>query len=564
MHTRSCRWLTRATPLLAAVVVVLVGGAVSACADTGVGSWSATGPMPQSWGGGAVATLVDGRVLAVAGDVNKEPLSTELYNPGSGAWTTGPQLPAPGREWTLVALAEGGALLLGETKCGGIGPERKCLPTVTTYRLNLSSSEWSPAGPMHQARVGPVVVRLADGQVLVAGGFGDECPETFANGYSCRSLSSAEIYDPASNEWSTTASMPQARGGAVGTLLSDGTVLVVGGDEAQDAVRYDPSVGNWTAAGKTASPRTGSLLFALPGGRALTLGEESSADFYGYTGDIEYDPPKKMERICNPGFSSEMFTAVPGAWMSSLMEPGGSESCTSLHGALLAGGQILVDTGPTPTNGYEVLDAAQRCWSTTPPPLEERNEGAIVAALSDGRALVFAGRGGSESRTSSAEIYTPGSPLCPTPAPVEPTPIAIPPPSRFTGATVARRTQLSLSASGSLRLLVQCPASAAGRCVGYVRLALITSPSSRTRPSRHRTHLYLGGASFSIPAGGTSSVIVRLADHIRALNAVIRRWRHATIALAISAHDSVGQTATTATSGTVWDSNKTSAKQSRK
>lgn len=88
--------------------------------------------------------------------------------------------------------------------------ECRCLPTALTYRLNSTGSTWSSATSMHEARARPTVVRLADGRVLVAGGFGDDCPETFAGGYSCQPLASTEIYDPVSGQWSMTAPMPQA------------------------------------------------------------------------------------------------------------------------------------------------------------------------------------------------------------------------------------------------------------------------------------------------------------------------------------------------------------------
>ena len=62
--------------------------------------------------------------------------------------------------------------------------------------------------------------RLADGRVLVSGGFGEP------SGY----LATAETYDPVQGTWSLTASMSTAHHSHRATLLADGRVLVSGGN----------------------------------------------------------------------------------------------------------------------------------------------------------------------------------------------------------------------------------------------------------------------------------------------------------------------------------------------
>ncbi len=549
MHTRSRRWLTRAAPLLAAMVVVLCGVAVGAWADAGVGSWSATGAMLMTWDGGSMATLLaDDRVLVVGGG---ELSATELYDPNLGVWTRGPELRAPEGQRTLVALAEGGALLLGGAVCGNL----TCTPTTHAYRLNSTASEWSLAAPPETARVDPIAVRLNDGRVLVAGGFGSECPDT-PWGYACNQLASAEIYDPFSNEWSATVAMPQPRGGASATLLSDGTVLIVGGDEMTAAIRYDPTAGDWTVAGQAIQIRTGSLLAALPGDRALALGSQPAADYFGSARGVGEQAPL----ICNP-LSSEVFTAVSDTWTGAASEPSDVENCRYSHGALLTGGQFLLDDQGIPTGaGPFALDAEQRCWSTTRPPLEPRNEGAVVA-LSDGRALVFGGRGTGEQWLSSAEIYTPGSPGCTPvvtpPTPVDPITTPFRPP-RFTGATIARHKHLTLTATDSVRLHAQCSAGAAGHCLGQVELLLLAPPSSGVGSRSHAMRLLLGEAYFSAVAGGAATVTVHVTDHRRALYAAIRRQRRAAIALVVTALDDTGQVFTTTVSGALREPGRAS------
>jgi hypothetical protein len=77
-------------------------------------------------------------------------------------------------------------------------------------------------------RVAPTATLLKDGTVLVAGG-GD---------VSNNPLQSAEIYDPATDTWTSTPDMIYAHDFHTATLLKDGTVLVAGG--GADAELYVP------------------------------------------------------------------------------------------------------------------------------------------------------------------------------------------------------------------------------------------------------------------------------------------------------------------------------------
>ena len=75
-------------------------------------------------------------------------------------------------------------------------------------------------------RTGHATTQLADGRLLLTGG---ENATSQVN-------SSAEIFDPATNKFSTTGSMSQGRVGHTATLLSDGNVLIVGGGSATAGV----------------------------------------------------------------------------------------------------------------------------------------------------------------------------------------------------------------------------------------------------------------------------------------------------------------------------------------
>jgi hypothetical protein len=76
---------------------------------------------------------------------------------------------------------------------------------------------WAVASGLVTAREAHTATLLPNGKVLVAGG-------TFP------SLTSSELYDPATNIWTATGSLATARGDHTVTLLPNGKVLAAGGD----------------------------------------------------------------------------------------------------------------------------------------------------------------------------------------------------------------------------------------------------------------------------------------------------------------------------------------------
>ncbi len=397
--------IQRLAATFALIVIASAGASVlplPTFADVGVGSWSVTGSLLGGHPDETVVTLANGRVLVVHADDEEvtpdhptftERLATELYEPVSGTWTSGPAPPVPDAS-TIVPLADGGALLLGESTCGA--QVFRCLPTNATYRLDARDSTWTPAAPMHEARARPTAVQLADGRVLVAGGFGDSCTPRIAFGYSCAALSSAEIFDPATGTWSPTTPLPTPHGGAGATLLSDGTVLLVGGGQTDDALRYTPAAQRWTTLGPSSAP-TGSTLLALPGDRAIALGSEPEAGFYGSYGGAG----ARARTICDA--SPQIYTPQHSSWIPAPPLPEEPISC-STNAVQLRDGQILYSA-----KGRYVLDPRDECWATTGAPVT-RHDGILVALLDGGALDVGHSREG--GYYAGVEIYAPGSQTC--------------------------------------------------------------------------------------------------------------------------------------------------------
>jgi Kelch motif len=397
------RLLKLAALLLASCFVVWLA-ASGALARTGVGSWRATGSQLGVRSEESVAPLVNGRVLVVHSEdqeatptdpMNSEALATELYEPISGTWVAGPS-PAAHNASTVVPLADGGALLLGEAACHGSFP--RCLPTSTTYRLNASDSAWTPSAPMHEARARPAVAGLTDGRVLVAGGFGDSCTPMVALGYSCAPLAGVEIFDPAAGTWSQAPPLPEPRGGASATQLTDGSVLLLGGGAQPDhALLYQPGAKRWQILGP--APFTGARLLALPRDRAIAIGSEPEADFYGSYGGAG----TRAIPVCDT-IAAEIYTRADNTWSAAPPLPRHPISC-STSAVALTNGQILYT--PKGASRY-VLDSHQQCWTATRSPVSPHD--GLLAPLPGGRALDLGGDGGTVP--PAAEIYTPGKHAC--------------------------------------------------------------------------------------------------------------------------------------------------------
>ena len=110
---------------------------------------------------------------------------------------------------------------------------------------SASVGSFTEAGRMTDARMDHVTVLLGDGRVLTAGGRG--------RGATIRPprLERAEVYDPATGEWTAVGEMSAKREVFCGVALSDGRAMIFGGaDERREALKtteiLDPATGEWT------------------------------------------------------------------------------------------------------------------------------------------------------------------------------------------------------------------------------------------------------------------------------------------------------------------------------
>jgi hypothetical protein len=256
-------------------------------------------------------------------------------------------------------------------------------PSDAAYPEKAEKGRIVSIGTMNSQRFAHTSTLLPDGRVLIAGG---------QNG---GALASAEVFDPASNNFISTGRMSVARAGHSATLIRDGTVLIAGGYNGtylSTAEIYNPGTGRFTPTSQMTIARSGHEAILLNNGKVLLAGGVGTGWTFLSSAEI-YDP------------ETGAFTPI-----DSMTTPRESHTAT-----LLEDGKVLI------TGGHKDRRAAITIYSSTEiydPSLGKflsagtmsvRRHKHDAALLSDGRVLIV---GGSDERDrngayASAEIYDP-------------------------------------------------------------------------------------------------------------------------------------------------------------
>jgi hypothetical protein len=239
--------------------------------------------------------------------------------------------------------------------------------------FNPATGEFTPLPAMFEPRHSHTATPLDDGTILLAGGFG-------AGG---RYLNSAELYDPATRTFTRAADMPASRAGHAAVPLEDGTVLLVGGTGEgwiflSTAEIYDPAHAAFVQVGPMSVPRAALGAVRLQDGRVLVTGGHTGrrAAMVVYATAEMYDPQTRR------------------------FEPAG-EMITERHkhdAVLLQDGKVLLTGGidarerDGPYASAELYDPALGTFSATAAmQLPRYKHSGTSVVLEDGRVLLAGG-----------------------------------------------------------------------------------------------------------------------------------------------------------------------------
>ncbi|MGJ3438043.1 kelch repeat-containing protein [Serratia sp. Je.1.23.a] len=268
-------------------------------------TWSAIGPMAVGRLDHTLTVLKDGRVLVVGGrsatyDALDYKLfdSAELLDPTKGRWTMAGSMITQRICHTATLLPNGKVLVAG----GRTGRPTYSSKTVTSSAelYDSASGTWAKATNMSMPRCGHTATLLPSGKVLVTGGEDDEEADVDAmitevvrekgSNFTAADLNtalakdtrpylnSAELYDPATNQWLPTGHMSGARSGHTALLLSNGSVIVARGHDSNSldlnsAEIYEPAKGTWLNTGSmNDTVGLGATFSLLPDGKVLAAG----------------------------------------------------------------------------------------------------------------------------------------------------------------------------------------------------------------------------------------------------------------------------------------------------
>jgi hypothetical protein len=241
------------------------------------GSFARTGSMTTLRSGHTATLLANDRVLITAGvdmqdGTTTELTSAELYDPGSGTFSPTGSLTTSRSVHTATLLVDGRVLIVGGTNF-----RNGSFTSISSGELyDPRTGTFSPTGSLTTSRSGHTATLLADGRVLIAGG------ATLKNG-TTTVLASAELFDPRTGTFGPTGSMSTPRILDTATLLADGRVLVVGGINPTSGVSssigtaelYDPRTGKFSPTGSLPTPRLGHTATLLTDGRVLVAGGDN-------------------------------------------------------------------------------------------------------------------------------------------------------------------------------------------------------------------------------------------------------------------------------------------------
>ncbi len=287
------------------------------------------------------------------------------------AWRAAARMETARTAHCAVGISEGKVLIIGGASADG--------PLAAT-EIYGPGDQFTPGPAMKAARTGHTCTLLPDGRVLAAGG-ADE--------------SSAEVWNPETNQWTEATGDRFLLRGHTATLLRDGRVLLAGGQSGDTPTTtlalYDPAANEIRVLGATLiDPREGHIAALLSDGRVLLAGGRGLLGALN-TSEL-FDPQTESETL---GPIMGIRRAYPGA-------------------TILPDNRVLVTAGTDfndeLANGELYLESENR-WEWISAPMAMPRRRPLVLLLPSGQALIAGGElggrpvGDTETFDPSANLF---------------------------------------------------------------------------------------------------------------------------------------------------------------
>ncbi len=375
-------------------VLLLVLAAGTAFAQ----SWQYTGSMATPRRFQATLPLPDGNAMVIGGMDNTgyATATCEAWSPRTGAWSSLESMHTPRFRHTATQLPDGRIVVIG-----GSTTSFSYVLTGSIEIYDPATGHWSDGGTMLIPRMNHTATLLPNGTILVVAGF---------NG---NFLKDCEIYDPTSKTSRKAAPLNLERMDHQAQALPDGRPLIAGGriggsdgTYLSNVEVYDPASDRWTTIGQMNQSRISGYALALfSDGALLAAGGRSGPNAAGDVAELLDMGTLDWHRV-EP-------IKVPVSWPGCAMAP--------IDRYLMTGGMYEADWGSSsgtdvvPTHTCEWYDKVNGAWYFAPELNEQRAEhGAIYLhqsvnpELPSDIMLVMGGITGGSTITRSAEILDVG------------------------------------------------------------------------------------------------------------------------------------------------------------
>jgi N-acetylneuraminic acid mutarotase len=253
--------------------------------DPATDTWTTKSEMPTARQG-LSTSVVNGKIYAIGGGASSsasytsvETFSTvEAYDPASDTWTAKSDMPTA-RVCHHANVVGGKIYIIGGSDAS-TPDNRSHVRTVEVY--DPTTDTWTQEGEMPGSRAagfGSVV----DGKIYVIGGYGGS--------------QRVDEYDPSTDTWATKSEMPTARR-SLSTSVVDGTIYAIGGyipdvrghPGVATVEVYDPATDTWSTAPDMPTARFGPRSSVVDG-MIYVIGGMGSWPGSGY-GTVETYAPK--------------------------------------------------------------------------------------------------------------------------------------------------------------------------------------------------------------------------------------------------------------------------------